>query len=173
MNAFRSFLSFLWSCVLWSVFTVSLVGTVAGARLLQVNGTQKQLVTYGSIVVSLWAGSRLAKREPLKSILASRKVQWFLFLFNGAVAVAAYYLVGGAKGIGAAIGMGLVSLGAGVGLLKRPHHQPRPASAVHTHPDDHAYTYQPRLTEQAANPQNGRPGRHRAYQHPQPREYRG
>ncbi|MCK9929640.1 hypothetical protein MXD62_21115 [Frankia sp. Mgl5] len=126
-----SFFSFLWSCVLWLVFAASLTGTVAGARLLHVDGTQKQLVSYGSIAVSLVAGSFLAKREPLKSILASRKVQWFLFLFNGVVAVAAYFYVGGAKGIGAAVGMGLVSLGAGFGLLKRPHDAPS-VRAMHT-----------------------------------------
>lgn len=126
-----SFVSFLWSCVLWLVFTVSLIGAVAGARLLDVDGTQKQLVSYGSIVVSTVAGSLLAKREPLKSILASRKVQWFLFLFNGVVAAAAYFYVGGPKGIGAAVGMGLVSLGAGFGLLKRPHHTPS-APAMNT-----------------------------------------
>ncbi|MGF7237184.1 MAG: hypothetical protein ACQSGP_19810 [Frankia sp.] len=131
----RPLVRFLSSCVLWLVFTVGLVGAVAGGRLLHIDGmqehldgTQKHLVSYGSIIVSIVAGSLLAKREPLKSILASRKVQWFLFLFNGGVAVAAYFWIGGAKGIGAAIGMGLVSLGAGFGLTKkpRPPQEPRP-----------------------------------------------
>ncbi|OHV41530.1 MULTISPECIES: hypothetical protein [Pseudofrankia] len=122
----RSILSTVWSFILWQAFAAGLVGTVAGGRILDVDGTQKQLIGYGSAVVSLVAGSLLAKREPLKSVLASRKVQWFLFLFNGAVAAAAYFYVGGAKGIAAAAGMGLVSLGAGFGLLKRADQPPPP-----------------------------------------------
>jgi hypothetical protein len=127
----KSFVSLLWSCALWLVFAASVVGAVSGARLLHVDGAQKQMVSYGSLVVSLIAGSLVAKREPLKSMLTSRKVQWFLFLFNGVAAVGAYFYVGGAKGIGAAIGLGLVSLGAGFGLLKRPHHR-SPAPAMDT-----------------------------------------
>jgi hypothetical protein len=135
----KSALSTVWSFVLWLVFIASLVGTLFGGRLLNADAdaAQKHLVSVGAIVLSLVAGSLLARREPLKSVLASRKVQWFLFLFNGAVAVAAYHYVGGAKGIGAAVGMGLVSLGSGWGLLNRPR-RPLPAPARYEEAHDHA-----------------------------------
>ncbi|MEU8687768.1 hypothetical protein [Streptomyces sp. NPDC048665] len=54
---------------------------------------------------------------------------WFLFLFNGAVAAFCAVAVDGAQGVMAAVGMGLVSLGAGFGLLpsRRGKAQPEPA----------------------------------------------
>ncbi|WP_329366557.1 hypothetical protein [Streptomyces sp. NBC_01483] len=54
----------------------------------------------------------------MKSLLSSRPVLWFLFLFNGVVATAAGCALDGVQGITAAAGMGLVSLGAGFGLLQ-------------------------------------------------------
>lgn len=58
----------------------------------------------------------------MKSLLSSTPVLWFLFLFNLVVAAAAPFVVDGAQGVMTAVGMGVVSLGAGVGLLrgKRP-----------------------------------------------------
>jgi hypothetical protein len=54
----------------------------------------------------------------MKSLLSSRQVLWFLFLFNLVVALAAPFVVDGAQGIATAIGMGVVGLGAGLGLRK-------------------------------------------------------
>nr|QIZ01771.1 hypothetical protein HEP87_27080 [Streptomyces sp. S1D4-11] len=54
----------------------------------------------------------------MKSFLSSRPVLWFLFLFNAGVAAAAGFVLDGVQGITAAAGMGLVSLGAGFGLLQ-------------------------------------------------------
>ncbi|MEU1181273.1 hypothetical protein ABZ464_27230 [Streptomyces sp. NPDC005820] len=54
----------------------------------------------------------------MKSLLSSRPVLWFLFLFNLAVAAAAPFVVDGSQGVMTAVGMGVVSLGAGVGLVR-------------------------------------------------------
>ncbi|WP_405659624.1 MULTISPECIES: hypothetical protein [unclassified Streptomyces] len=52
----------------------------------------------------------------MKSLLASKPALWFLFLFNAVVAVVAPFVVDGAQGVMTAVGMGVVSAGAGVGL---------------------------------------------------------
>lgn len=54
----------------------------------------------------------------MKSLMSSKPVLWFLFLFNLAVAAAAPFVVDGSQGVMTAVGMGVVSLGAGVSLLK-------------------------------------------------------
>ncbi|MFJ4787857.1 hypothetical protein [Streptomyces sp. NPDC088794] len=54
----------------------------------------------------------------MKPLLASRPVLWFLFLFNLVVAAAAPFVVDGAQGVLTSVGMGAVSLGAGVSLLR-------------------------------------------------------
>ncbi|WP_416970543.1 hypothetical protein [Streptomyces sp. 4F14] len=54
----------------------------------------------------------------MKSLLSSRPVLWFLFLFNLVVAAAAPFVVDGTQGVMTAVGMGVVSLGAGVSLLR-------------------------------------------------------
>lgn len=53
----------------------------------------------------------------MKSLLSSRPVLWFLFLFNLVVAAIAPFVVDGPQGILTAVGMGVVSLGAGSALL--------------------------------------------------------
>ncbi|MER5907664.1 hypothetical protein ABT150_47835 [Streptomyces mirabilis] len=108
--------SLLSSIVLWSLFLVGLSATVASGAVL--DGTQKDVATYGGIALSLVAGSRIAKKDPIKSFLSSPPVLWFLFLFNGVVAAGAAFALDGVQGITAAAGMGLVSLGAGFGLLQ-------------------------------------------------------
>ncbi|MET7895656.1 hypothetical protein [Streptomyces mirabilis] len=108
--------SLLSSIVLWSLFLVGLSATVASGAVL--DGTQKDVATYGGIALSLVAGSRIAKKDPIKSFLSSPPVLWFLFLFNGVVAAVAAFALDGVQGITAAAGMGLVSLGAGFGLLQ-------------------------------------------------------
>jgi hypothetical protein len=65
----------------------------------------------------------------MKSLLSSRPVLWFLFLFNAAVAVAAgvggHHLhihgntLHGSQQLMTCAGMGIVALGAGIGLLRR------------------------------------------------------
>ncbi|MET7650520.1 MULTISPECIES: hypothetical protein [unclassified Streptomyces] len=54
----------------------------------------------------------------MKALLSSRPVLWFLFLFNLAVAAVAPFVVDGSQGVMTAVGMGVVSLGAGVGLVR-------------------------------------------------------
>ncbi|MCX4610219.1 hypothetical protein [Streptomyces mirabilis] len=122
--------SLLSSIVLWSLFLVGLSATVASGSVL--DGTQKDVATYGGITLSLLAGSRIAKKDPIKSFLSSRPVLWFLFLFNGVVAVAAGFALDGVQGITAAAGMGLVSLGAGFGLLQSRGTRNRGTQALET-----------------------------------------
>jgi hypothetical protein len=54
----------------------------------------------------------------VKALLSSKPVLWFLFLFNLTVAAIAPFAVDGAQGVMTGVGMGVVSLGAGVSLLK-------------------------------------------------------
>ncbi|MFF4135384.1 hypothetical protein ACFY1B_28340 [Streptomyces mirabilis] len=54
----------------------------------------------------------------MKALLPSTPVLWFLFLFNLVVAAVAPFVVEGAQGVATAVGMGVVSLGAGSALLK-------------------------------------------------------
>jgi hypothetical protein len=54
----------------------------------------------------------------MKTLLSSRPALWFLFLFNLSVAAIAPFTVEGAQGVATGVGMGVVSLGAGVALLR-------------------------------------------------------
>ncbi|MEV7887927.1 hypothetical protein ACWD3I_08810 [Streptomyces sp. NPDC002817] len=54
----------------------------------------------------------------MKSLLSSKPVLWFLFLFNAAVAVVAPFVVDGSQGVMTAVGMGVVAAGAGVSLVR-------------------------------------------------------
>ncbi|WP_405717713.1 hypothetical protein OG607_01550 [Streptomyces sp. NBC_01537] len=54
----------------------------------------------------------------MKALLSSRPVLWFLFLFNLTVALAAPLIDDSAQGIATSLGMAVVSVGAGLGLLK-------------------------------------------------------
>ncbi|MFF7645174.1 hypothetical protein [Streptomyces canus] len=110
--AMRSFVADL---LLWSFYVGGLAaGSVSGAVL---DGTAKDVVTYAGIAVSLVAGSRIAKKPRIKAFLSTPPVLWFLFLFNGVMAAVCYLTMDGAKGIMAAAGIGLVSLGAAGGLV--------------------------------------------------------
>ena len=65
----------------------------------------------------------------MKSLLSSRPVLWFLFLFNAAIAVTAAvaghhihvhgHVLAGSQQFLTAAGMGVVALGAAAGLLRR------------------------------------------------------
>jgi hypothetical protein len=55
----------------------------------------------------------------MKSLLPSRQVLWFLFLFNLVVAVAAGVGLDGTQQMMTSAGMGVVALGAGAGLVMR------------------------------------------------------
>jgi hypothetical protein len=106
------------SLVTWLLFLGGLVAC-AGARFV-VHGAQHQhLVTLAGVGLSLVTGSLVMRREPLRSWLRTRPVLWFLFLFNLGVALTVSFLVHGTQGIMAAVGLGVVALGAGVGLLRR------------------------------------------------------
>lgn len=54
----------------------------------------------------------------MKALLSSRPALWFLFLFNLSVAAVAPFAVDGTQGLLTSAGMGVVSLGAGAGLLR-------------------------------------------------------
>ena len=65
----------------------------------------------------------------MKSLLSSKPVLWFLFLFNAAVAIAVGaagthlhiqgHTLHGSQQVMTATGMGVVALGAGISLLRR------------------------------------------------------
>jgi hypothetical protein len=115
---------FLVNAAQWLLFAAGIAVCVGSGHVL--HGNAAHAATVGGLVVSLVFGSLVARKEPVKSWLSTRPVLWSLFLFNGAVAVGAGLFVHGAQGVGTAIGMGLVSLGAGSGLLRR---QPSPAES--------------------------------------------
>ncbi|MEU9455161.1 hypothetical protein [Streptomyces sp. NPDC048277] len=108
--------SFIADLLLWSFFVAGLAASMGGAGAF-LDGTAKTAATFAGIAVSLVTGSRITKKPKIKAFLSSRPVLWFLFLFNGGVAAAAYFTMDGVKGIATAAGMGLVSLGAGGGLV--------------------------------------------------------
>ncbi|MEW1720550.1 hypothetical protein [Streptomyces sp. NPDC093109] len=54
----------------------------------------------------------------MKTLLSSRPVLWFLFLFNLVVAAVAPFVVDGTQGVMTSVGMGVVSLGAGTSLVR-------------------------------------------------------
>ncbi|MEU9284952.1 hypothetical protein AB0D57_09540 [Streptomyces sp. NPDC048275] len=118
--------SFVANLLLWSFFVGGLAASSASGAVL--DGTEKDVATYAGIAVSLLAGSRIAKKPKIKAFLSTPPVLWFLFLFNGGVAAVCYLTMDGAKGIMAAVGMGLVSLGAAGGLLAS--RRKRPAAPV-------------------------------------------
>ena len=100
----------------WLLFGAGIAACVGASHVL--HGNAAHAASIGGIVVSLVFGTMVLRKEPIKSWLATRPVLWFLFLFNAAVAVGAGMFVHGAQGVGTAIGMGLVSIGAGTGLLR-------------------------------------------------------
>ncbi|MER6227330.1 hypothetical protein ABT189_43430, partial [Streptomyces sp900105755] len=103
--------------LLWSCFAVGLAASSASGAVL--DGTRKDIATCAGIGVSLLTGSRIAKKPRIKAFLARRGTLWFLFLFNGAAAVALYVAMEGVKGIMGAAFMGLVSLGAAGGSVEQ------------------------------------------------------
>jgi hypothetical protein len=112
--------------LLWSFFVGGLVASTASGAVL--DGTQKSVATFAGIAVSMLAGSRIAKKPRIKAFLTKPSTLWFLFLFNGGVAVVCCLTMDGVKGIATAAGMGLVSLGAAGGLMENHRN---PATARH------------------------------------------
>nr|WP_239158061.1 hypothetical protein [Streptomyces sp. SID13726] len=100
---------------MWTFFVAGLAASGAAGSVL--DGTQKDVATYAGGVVALIAGSRIAKKPRIKAFLSRPGTLWFLFLFNGAMAVTLYFALGGVEGVIAASAMGVVSLGAGGGLI--------------------------------------------------------
>ncbi|WBO62019.1 hypothetical protein [Streptomyces camelliae] len=119
--------SLLTTATLWITFVAGLSAAAASGTVL--DGTAKSVATYGGIALSLVAGSRIARKEPVKSFLSRRPVLWFLFLFNGTVAAFCAVAVDGTQGAMAAVGMGLVALGAGFGLLPKRRGKPQTGRA--------------------------------------------
>lgn len=101
---------------LWLGFAAGMAATVASGAVF--DGAAKQTATYGGIVLSLAAGSTIARRDPIKTFLRKRSTLWFLFVFNLLVALSAAVDLDGVQAITTVVGMGVVSCGAGFGLLK-------------------------------------------------------
>ncbi|MFG3026746.1 hypothetical protein ACGFZQ_51185 [Streptomyces sp. NPDC048254] len=114
-SLFATLKSLVADLLLWSFLVVGMAASVGAGAVL--DGTDKNVATLAGVAVSLVAGTRIAKKPRIKAFLSTRPVLWFLFLFNGAVAVAAYFVVDGAKGMATAGAMGLVALGAFGGLV--------------------------------------------------------
>ncbi|MFJ9247645.1 hypothetical protein [Streptomyces sp. NPDC101776] len=108
--------------LLFFVFMAGIGASIAAGEVLE--GAAKYLVTAGGTVGAFVTSTVLMKQRRVRDFLGSRPVLWFLFLFNAGVAAGCYFLLDGVKGIAATAGMGLVSLGAGAGLLKSPRKKP-------------------------------------------------
>ncbi|MFD4505364.1 hypothetical protein [Streptomyces sp. NPDC058457] len=108
--------------LLFFVFTAGIGVSIAAGAVFE--GMEKNLVSAGGVVVALVASTILMKQQRMRDFVASRPVLWFLFLFNAAVATTCSFALDGAKGIAVATVMGLVSLGAGAGLLKSSKKKP-------------------------------------------------
>ncbi|MER7687162.1 hypothetical protein [Streptomyces sp. NPDC097610] len=104
--------------LLFFVFTAGIGASILAGEAFE--GAQKNLVSAGGMVVALVTSTILMKQQRVRDFVASRPVLWFLFLFNAAVATACYFALDGVKGIAVAAVMGLISLGAGAGVLKSP-----------------------------------------------------
>ena len=105
--------------LIWPLFLTGLIACV-GVRFIVPGAQHQHLLTLAGVGLSLITGSLVTRREPLKSWLRTRPVLWFLFLFNLGAAVTVTFLMHGTQGIMAAVGLGVVALGAGAGLLRRP-----------------------------------------------------
>jgi uncharacterized membrane protein len=112
--------------LLRSFFVGGLVASTASGAVL--DGTWKSVAIYTGIAVSMPAGYRIAKKPKIKAFLSKSSTLWFLFLFNGGVAVVCYLTMDRVKSIATATGMGLVSLGAAGGLMAN---RRKPATARH------------------------------------------
>lgn len=109
--------------LLWASFVCGLVASLGSGAVL--DGTGKSVATYAGGAVALLAGSVIARKPRIKAFLSTAPVLWFLFLFNGGVAAYCALALTGVDGVVAAFAMGLVSLGAGGGLLARCAKKPR------------------------------------------------
>ncbi|MER7178659.1 hypothetical protein ABT404_04075 [Streptomyces hyaluromycini] len=118
-SPFATLKSFVADLLLWSFFVAGMAASTGAGAVL--DGTDKNVATLAGVAVSLLTGTRIAKKPRIKAFLSTRPVLWFLFLFNGAVAVASYFLVDGVKGVATAAAMGLVALGALGGLVSGRH----------------------------------------------------
>ncbi|MEW2395809.1 hypothetical protein [Streptomyces sp. NPDC046862] len=61
----------------------------------------------------------------MKAFITSKPVLWFLFLFNLAATAVIPFVAEGSQALGAVIGMGLVSVKAGIGLIVKYRRQNR------------------------------------------------
>ncbi|MFD4508064.1 hypothetical protein [Streptomyces sp. NPDC058457] len=118
-SLFATLKSFVADLLLWSFFVAGMAASAGAGAVL--DGTDKNVATIVGAAVSLLTGTRIAKKPRIKAFLSTRPVLWFLFLFNGVVAVASYFLIDGVKGVATAAAMGLVALGALGGLVTGRH----------------------------------------------------
>ncbi|WP_306209184.1 hypothetical protein [Actinoplanes sp. RD1] len=116
----------IWAGV-WALFVVGIANCIGSSFVF--DGLFQTIATYGGLVVSLITGTLIARNEPVKSFLGTKPVMWFLFLFNLAAAIIVLITVDGVPGISATAGLGLVSLGAGSGLLLSARRPAKPTVA--------------------------------------------
>ncbi len=109
------------SALLGFLLVFGIVGCLSVSHFIP-GGPQQALASVTMVIISLIAGSLLARREPIKSFLARKSVLWFLFLFNCTAGVLIYLFVDGMQGLLTAIGLCVVGLGSGSGLVfgRRP-----------------------------------------------------
>ena len=162
----------LWYPVMWMLFVAGLIGCVGGSHI--VHGAKYQhLVLFGGLALSLVGGSYVMREEPLKSLLKTRGAMWFLFLFNLGAACAALLLLHGSQRFEAGAGLGIVSLGAGLGLLKSI--TAAPAEAGQAPPQQDLFLYRDQGQQYLASHQGARyPFRDQSRQYPtrnQDRQY--
>jgi hypothetical protein len=128
----------LLSLVMWVLFVAGLIGCLGGSHIVH-KAKYQHLVLFGGLALSLVGGSYVTRKEPLKSLLKTRGAMWFLFLFNLGAAGAALLLLHGSTRFEAGAGLGIVSLGAGLGLLKSI--KAAPAEAGQAPPQQDLFLY--------------------------------
>ncbi|WP_216895984.1 hypothetical protein [Nocardia alni] len=114
--------SLLSTVALWCLFVAGLIACLGSGFVL--HGDPQQVTTYSGTALALVTGPLVMRKEPIRTWLSARPTLWFLFLFNLLVAVCAGLFVDGPQSILAAAGMGVVALGAGIGLPRSGRRRP-------------------------------------------------
>ena len=125
MKSQRSSLSISVLVSLFLVFLAGLATSIGSGYVL--HGADKQLAFYSGTAVAFVTSTILMKQQRVRAFLTAKPTLWFLFLFNAVVAVGSLFALDGVPRIAVAAVMGLVSLGAGTGLLRSSRTKPKPA----------------------------------------------
>ena len=101
---------------IWSLFVWSVLCTATAWYFF--DGVEQQAASFGAIAVSLVAGRMLTGREPVRTWLRTPAVLVGLVLVNVVAAVVVLLIAPGVAGVVAGICLGVVALGAAVGLVQ-------------------------------------------------------